>query len=120
VTIELIAERHDPTRKLSLAIGMHTLYLHKHADTQEETRESHIVLWHACWRNGAMKSQRKFTVHIPEELLRRALDSSGKGLPATVRQGLELVAASWAYRQLRQMRDKVRISIDLRALRKDT
>jgi hypothetical protein len=82
--------------------------------------ECHIVLWHSCWHNGAMKSQKKITVHIPEELLCRALDSSGKGLTATVRQGLELVAASRAYQQLRQMRGKVRISIDLRALRKDT
>ena len=67
-----------------------------------------------------MKSQKKITVHIPEELLRRALGSSGKGLTATVRQGLELVAAGRAYQQLRQMRGKVRISTDLRALRKDT
>jgi hypothetical protein len=66
-----------------------------------------------------MKPQKKITVHIPEDLLRRALDSSGKGLTATVRQGLELVAAGRAYRQLRQLRGKVRFSTDLKALRED-
>lgn len=66
-----------------------------------------------------MKPQKKITVHIPEDLLRRALDSSGKGLTATVRQGLELVAAGRAYEQLRQLRGKVRFSIDLKALRED-
>jgi hypothetical protein len=64
-----------------------------------------------------MKPQRKITVHVPEELMRKALESSGKGLTATVRQGLELVAAGGAYRQLRRLRGKVRFSIDLRALR---
>ena len=66
-----------------------------------------------------MTPQRKVTVHVPEDLLRRALDSSGKGLTATVRQGLELVAAGRAYQQLRQLRGKVRFSIDLKALRED-
>ncbi len=66
-----------------------------------------------------MKTQRKVTVHVPEDLLRRALDSSGKGLTATVRQGLELVAAGRAYEQLRHLRGKVRFSIDLKALRED-
>ena len=66
-----------------------------------------------------MKTQRKVTVHIPEDLLRRALDSSGKGLTTTVRQGLELVAAGRAYQQLRHLRGKVRFSIDLKALCED-
>jgi len=66
-----------------------------------------------------MKPQRKITVHVPEDLMQRALDSSGKGLTATVRQGLELVAAGRAYQQLRQLRGKVRFSIDLKALRED-
>ncbi len=66
-----------------------------------------------------MKPQKKITVHIPEDLLRRALDSSGKGLTATVRQGLELVAAGRAYQQLRQLRGKVQFSVDLKTLRED-
>jgi len=64
-------------------------------------------------------AQKKITVQVPEELLKRALDSSGKGLTSTVRQGLELVAAGKAYRQLRQLRGKVRFSINLDELRND-
>ncbi len=56
---------------------------------------------------------------MPEDLVRRALDSSGKGLTATVRQGLELVAAGKAYQDLRKLRGKVRFSIDLNTLRED-
>jgi hypothetical protein len=66
-----------------------------------------------------MSDQRKITVQVPQDLLRRALDSSGKGLTATVRQGLELVAAGKAYQQLRRLRGKVRLSINLQELRED-
>jgi hypothetical protein len=66
-----------------------------------------------------MSSQRKITVVVSEDLLQRALDSSGKSLTGTVREGLELVAASEAYRRLRQLRGKVRFSIDLQKLRED-
>jgi hypothetical protein len=66
-----------------------------------------------------MGTQRKITVHVPEELIRQALDSSGKGLTATVRQGLELVAAGKAYEELRKLRGKIRFSIDLQELRRD-
>ncbi len=66
-----------------------------------------------------MKGQKKITIHVPDELLTKALESSGKGLTATVRQGLELVAAGRAYQQLRQMRGTVRFSIDLHMLRED-
>ena len=66
-----------------------------------------------------MKGQRKITVHIPEDLIRRALDSSGEGLTATVRQGLELVASGKACEDLRKLRGKVHFSINLQELRKD-
>jgi hypothetical protein len=66
-----------------------------------------------------MKAQKKITVHVPEDLLQRALESSGKGLTSTVKQGLELVAAGRAYQELRQLRGKVRFSLDLNALRED-
>jgi hypothetical protein len=66
-----------------------------------------------------MSDQRKITIQVPQDLLRRALDSSGKGLTATVRQGLELVAAGKAYQQLRRLRGKVRLSINLQELRED-
>ena len=66
-----------------------------------------------------MGMQRKITVQIPNELLRKAQDSTGKGITATVRKGLELVAASEAYESVRQMRGKVKFSLDLRKLRED-
>lgn len=65
-----------------------------------------------------MPSQ-KVTVHIDRELLRRARARTGQGVTATIRHGLELVAAREAYERLRALRGKVAFSIDLRALRED-
>lgn len=61
----------------------------------------------------------KVTVHIDRELLRRAKERTGKGVTATIRQGLELVAASAVYDRLRALRGQVRFSIDLKKLRED-
>jgi len=61
----------------------------------------------------------KVTVHIEGDLLRRARERTGKGVTATIRQGLELVAASKAYERLRALRGKVKFSIDLKELRED-
>ncbi len=62
---------------------------------------------------------RKITVEVPEDLLERALDSSGEGITRTVRRGLTLVAAGRAYEELRRLRGKVKLGIDLEALRED-
>ncbi|PYM49449.1 MAG: hypothetical protein DME14_08510 [Candidatus Rokuibacteriota bacterium] len=67
---------------------------------------------------GVMKSQ-KVTVHVDPTLLRRAQERTGKGVSATIRQGLTLVAASAAYEKLRALRGRVKFSVDLRALRED-
>ena len=61
----------------------------------------------------------KITVHVDEDLLRQARKRTGKGVTATIRQGLQLVAASEAYERLRALRGKVAFSIDLEALRED-
>ena len=45
--------------------------------------------------------------------------ASGEGITQTVRRGLELVAAGRAYEELRRLRGKVRLGIDLEALRED-
>jgi len=66
-----------------------------------------------------MSKTRKITVEVPEDLLERALQASGEGVTATVRQGLARVAAGRAYEELRKLRGKVRLSIDLDALRED-
>ena len=67
-----------------------------------------------------MKPARKITVHVPEELLAQARRSTGRGITETVRQGLQLVAASEAYARLRGLRGKVAIAIDLDELREDS
>lgn len=66
-----------------------------------------------------MGETRKITVEIPEDLLEGALATTGKGITQTVRRGLELVAAGRAYEELRRLRGKVRVGIELEALRED-
>jgi hypothetical protein len=66
-----------------------------------------------------METARKVTVEVSEKLLRRAQESTGKGITATIRTGLELVAAGRAYENLRKLRGKVSFSIDLAELRQD-
>ena len=66
-----------------------------------------------------MGSTQKVTIEVPADLLKRARRSSGEGITATVRRGLELVAARDAYEKLRGLRGKVRLSADLDALRQD-
>jgi hypothetical protein len=66
-----------------------------------------------------MDTARKVTVELPEELLQKAQKSTGKGITATIRQGLELVAAGRAYDQLRKLKGSVKLAIDLKALRED-
>lgn len=65
-----------------------------------------------------MKTQ-KVTVHVDKELLRRARKQTGQGVSATIRHGLELVAASRAYDRLRALRGKVSFSVDVETLRED-
>ena len=67
---------------------------------------------------GLMKTQ-KVTVHVDQELLRRAQERTRAGVSATIRQGLTLVAAGAAYEKLRALRGRVKFSIDLRRLRED-
>jgi hypothetical protein len=66
-----------------------------------------------------MPATRKITVEVPEDLIDRALQASGEGVTATVRRGLELVAAGRAYQDLKALRGKVRLSLDLERLRED-
>jgi len=41
-----------------------------------------------------MDAARKVTVELPEDLLQKAQRSTGKGITATIRQGLELVVVA--------------------------
>jgi len=66
-----------------------------------------------------MEAPRKITVEVPPDLLAKAQQASGAGITQTVRTGLQLVAASHTYAQLRQMRGKVRFSRDIGELKTD-
>jgi hypothetical protein len=66
-----------------------------------------------------MGAARKITVEVPLELLRKAQRSTGAGVTATIRHGLELVAASHAYEALRGLRGRVKFSVSWKRLRED-
>jgi hypothetical protein len=66
-----------------------------------------------------MIEQTKITVQVPRELLSKARQSTGKGITATVLQGLKLLAAQEAYRKLRNLKGKIRFSIRVDQLRED-
>lgn len=62
---------------------------------------------------------KKITIHVDGLLLRRAQRCTGEGVTATIRRGLELVAAGEAYDRLRALRGKVSFSVGLKTLRED-
>ena len=64
-------------------------------------------------------AERKITVHVPEELLEAAQQTSGQGITETVREGLRLVAARETFRKVSKLRGTVKFSLDLRRLRDD-
>jgi hypothetical protein len=66
-----------------------------------------------------MKTERKVTVMLPQELLTRALKASGEGVTPTLRRGLELIAAKEAYRSLLKLKGKFDLKIDLSEFRRD-
>ena len=66
-----------------------------------------------------METARKITIEVPAGLLDKAQRASGTGITQTVRAGLQLVAASQAYAQLRRLRGKVRFSRTLAELKTD-
>jgi len=66
-----------------------------------------------------VKPARKITLEVPKDLLRRAQKSTGEGITATIRRGLELVASARAYDEVRRLRGRVKLSVDLRRLRDD-
>lgn len=68
---------------------------------------------------ASMGRIRKITVEVDEELLATAQHHAGEGVTATVRRGLEILAASDAYEKLARMRGKVKFSTSLRAMRRD-
>lgn len=66
-----------------------------------------------------METVKKITVEVAPDVLERAQRASGDGITQTVRLGLQLVAASETYAQLREMRGKVRFSKTAAELKTD-
>jgi hypothetical protein len=62
---------------------------------------------------------RKVTVEVPEDLLKRATAATGQGITPTMRKGLELVSASGAYARMRDLKGKVKFTVQLSDLRED-
>lgn len=62
---------------------------------------------------------KKVTIELPEELLEKAQEATGSGITQTIRTGLQLVAASQAYAQLRQARGTHQFSRTLAELKDD-
>ena len=67
---------------------------------------------------GTSKAK-KVTMFLPEDLIKKAQECTGDNLTATVKRGLEVVAASGAYKALRKMRGKYKFSLSIKELRKD-
>jgi post-segregation antitoxin (ccd killing protein) len=61
---------------------------------------------------------KKITVQVPEELLESAREE-GEGISETVREALELKARRQAYQRLRELRGKVKWSIDYKTMKFD-
>jgi hypothetical protein len=65
------------------------------------------------------RTLRKVTVMLPQELVASATAATGRGITPTIRLGLERVAASHAFEELRRIRGTVKISLDTDELRED-
>ena len=86
---------------------------------ESKSLKRHIELQHLLWHRRDMETDKKITVHVPEELLRKARKQTGQGISATVRQGLKLVAAGQTFQRLRELRGKVALNVDMDELRED-
>jgi hypothetical protein len=79
----------------------------------------HTRYWYTLWYVLDMGTARKITIEVPADLLERAQSASGTGITQTVRAGLQLIAASQNYAQLRALRGKVRFSKTASELKAD-
>ena len=66
-----------------------------------------------------MKALKKVTVVMPADLLDRVTQATGRGITATIRESLEAMAASQTFEEIRRLRGKVKLSIDVDRLRRD-
>ena len=61
----------------------------------------------------------KVTVMLPKSLIEKATQISGLGLTPTLRKGLEKIVTAEVYARTRQLRGKVKFSINVGELRED-
>ena len=66
-----------------------------------------------------MKAHKKYTVELETSLVKSAVKATGKSFTDTVRQGLKIVAATEAYRELSGLRGSIDLELDVKALRKN-
>ncbi len=66
-----------------------------------------------------MPPMKKLTVRLPVDLIARATQVSGAGPTRTIREALEALVTSNACKELRQLRGRLRLSIDPTDLRRD-
>jgi len=66
-----------------------------------------------------MAATQKITVELPVELLERARAATGAGVTETVREGLQLVSARHAQRELLKLGGRVKFSKTWQQLKDD-
>ncbi len=66
-----------------------------------------------------MKTTRKITVEVSQDLLEKARQGSGLGITETVRSGVQLVAASLTYARILHLQGKIRFTRTLAELKAD-
>ncbi len=64
-----------------------------------------------------MLETRKITVHLPQELLDKAMEETGKGLTETIREGLKRLARECAYKDMLALQGKVKFKYTAAQLR---
>ena len=62
---------------------------------------------------------KKVTIEVPEDLLEKAQQATGTGITQTIRTGLQLVAASQAYKDLLKARGTFQFSRTIAELKED-
>lgn len=68
----------------------------------------------------AMSTARKYTVHLPSDLVESAQRETGAGVTETIRQGLERLRRDRFYAQMIALRGKIDFTgFDLAELRED-
>ena len=60
-----------------------------------------------------MSAARRITANLPEDLLREAMEVSGRGITDTLVEGLRLVRRTRALRKAMALKGKVDLRIDL-------